>query len=88
MDARDLVLDGNAAAGLLQEVFSADVTAAEGTCGGCGATDLVGALVAYTQAPGLVIRCRQCEAVLIRIVTDGRRHWVDLSGLRTLQLGG
>ena len=31
-------LDGNAAAGELSKVFAADITAAEGRCGSCGAT--------------------------------------------------
>ena len=31
-----LPLDGNAAAGLLRELFALDVTAAEVTCGRCG----------------------------------------------------
>ena len=34
-----LTLDGNAVAGLLAEIFGADVTTARGTCDGCGAVD-------------------------------------------------
>jgi hypothetical protein len=80
-----LRLDGNAAAGLLQEVFAAEVTTAVGTCDGCGAVDAVGAVHVY-RAAGTVLRCPHCEAVLMKIVSAGERTWVDLRGLRTLQL--
>jgi uncharacterized protein DUF6510 len=32
----ELMLDGNAVAGLLQEVFAVEITTAIGTCDGCG----------------------------------------------------
>jgi hypothetical protein len=80
-----LRLDGNAAAGLLQEVFAAEMTTAVGTCDGCGATDAVGAVQVY-QAAGTVLRCPHCEAVLMKIVTDGERIWIDVRGVRTLEL--
>ena len=38
----ELMLDGNAIAGLLQEVFAVEMTTAIGTCGGCGAAAPVG----------------------------------------------
>jgi hypothetical protein len=80
-----LRLDGNAAAGLLQEVFAAEVTTALGTCDGCGATDAVGAVHLYSAA-GTVLRCPHCDAVLMKIVTAGERIWLDLRGLRSLEL--
>jgi Family of unknown function (DUF6510) len=84
MDA--LKLDGNAAAGALQDVFALEVTAAIGTCDGCGAAGAVGELMLYAQAPGLVFRCPECDAVVLRIVTDGTRYWLDARGLRSLEL--
>ena len=83
MDA--LRLDGNAAAGLLYDVFGADVTTASGTCEGCGATDALGAVHVY-QAAGTVFRCPHCNSVLLKIVSDGSRFWVDARGMRTLEL--
>ena len=80
-----LRLDGNAVAGLLSEVFAGEVTTAVGTCDGCGASEAVGAIHVY-RAAGTVLRCPHCEDVLIKIVTDGERIWMDLRGLRTLQL--
>jgi uncharacterized protein DUF6510 len=84
MDA--LKLDGNAAAGALQDVFALEVTAAIGTCDGCGADGAVGELMLYAHAPGLVLRCPHCGAVVLRIVTDGTRYWLDARGLRSLEL--
>jgi Family of unknown function (DUF6510) len=80
-----LKLDGNAAAGTLQDVFAHEVTAAAGTCDGCGAVEPIGALALYAHAPGLVLRCPHCHAVMIRLVTDGERYWLDLRGVRLLE---
>jgi Zn finger protein HypA/HybF involved in hydrogenase expression len=80
-----LRLDGNAAAGILQQVFAFEVTTAVGTCAGCGATDEVGAVHVY-MAAGVVLRCPHCDAVLMRVVDGGTRMWLDLGGLRTLEV--
>jgi Family of unknown function (DUF6510) len=82
----ELKLDGNAAAGLLQQVFAFEITAASGTCDGCGAVEAVGAVAVYAEGPGTVLRCPHCDSVLMKVATDGERYWVDLRGLRTLEL--
>jgi hypothetical protein len=78
-------LDGNAIGGLLREIFAMETTAARGTCAGCGAVNEVGRVDVYVHAPGTVVRCPGCEAVLMRIVRGPGRYWVDLSGLRCLE---
>jgi hypothetical protein len=83
MDA--LMLDGNAVAGLLREVFAVEMTTAMGTCDACGATEAVGALRVFRGA-GIVMRCRHCDNVLVTIVKDGTRVWMAFAGVRTLQL--
>jgi hypothetical protein len=80
----DLVLDGNAAAGILHAVYGAEMTMALGTCDTCATMGPVGAARLYRSA-GLVLRCPQCDAVLMKLVTAGERVWVDSRGLRTLQ---
>jgi len=82
----ELKLDGNAAAGLLQQIFAVEVTTATGTCDGCGAVAAVAELVVYSRGPGTVLRCPHCESVLMKVVTDGARFWVDVRGIRTLEL--
>jgi hypothetical protein len=89
MDDADLRLDGNAAAGLLQEVFAAEMTTAEGTCAGCGATNVLATVHLYVHAPGAVLRCPRCIAMLMCIVSlpDGG-FVVDVSGLRRIRTQG
>jgi hypothetical protein len=86
METRDLRLDGNAIGGLLLDVFGADLTAAGSVCGGCGAHEIVARLDVYVNAPGVVVRCRHCDAVMIRIVQGGGRTWLDLSGTGSLEI--
>jgi hypothetical protein len=83
MDA--LMLDGNAIAGLLQEVFAVEMTTAIGTCTHCGASNAVGAVHVYRGA-GTVLRCPHCDNVLMKIVKDDARAWVDMPGIRTLEI--
>ena len=58
----DLRLDGNAAAGLLQELFAFEITTAITICEGCGRASPVGALLFYGQHLGAVLRCPAAEA--------------------------
>jgi len=78
--------DGNAAAGDLSDVFAFDVTMARTTCAACGDTRPLAELHAYMRAPGSVLRCATCEAVQIRLVRTDRRAWVELTGVRVMQL--
>ena len=77
-------LDGNAIAGLLMEVFGAEMTTAEGTCLHCGARAPVGELAVYLRAPGTVVRCPQCDSVLMVLVQLHGVTCVDLRGLAAL----
>jgi Zn finger protein HypA/HybF involved in hydrogenase expression len=85
-ETREMKLDGNAIGGLLREIFAMEMTTAESTCAGCGAVNAVGRVEVYVQAPGTVVRCPECGAVLMRIVRGRGRYWVDLSGTRCLEL--
>jgi hypothetical protein len=81
----ELMLDGNAIAGLLQQVFAVEMTTAIGTCGRCGTAGPVGTGHLY-QGAGIVLRCPHCNNVLAKIVTNDSQVWIDLQGIRTLQL--
>jgi Family of unknown function (DUF6510) len=82
----DRRLDGNAAAGMLGEIFPFDVTMVQTLCAGCGSLEQVGAQTVYADAPGVVVRCVHCESVLIRVVHGGGRYWLDLRGVVCLQI--
>ena len=79
-------LDGNAIGGVLAEIFGTEMTVAVGVCGSCGSMGRVAELHVYMRAPGIVARCAECESVLLKIVQAERRTWLDLSGLRTMQI--
>jgi hypothetical protein len=78
-------LDGNAIGGLLHEVFGVEMTAATERCGNCGDIRLLAETVVYLDAPGTVVRCRSCTAVLMVVVRRAEMNCVDLSGLAALE---
>jgi hypothetical protein len=86
MTVEERVLDGNAAGGLLLELFGVDLTAAPCMCGGCGAREEVARLDVYVDCPGVVIRCRHCRNVMITIVRGPQRTWIDLRGTSMMEL--
>jgi hypothetical protein len=77
-------LDGNAIGGLLLDVFGTEMTTATGRCGSCGTASIVAELAVYLWAPGTVVRCRACCAVLMVFVQAHGTNCVDLSGLADL----
>ena len=79
------MLDGNAVAGLLQEMFAADMTTTTGACARCGAREPVGASHLYRGA-GIVLRCPHCDNTLAAIVTGEGRVWMTFQGIRALEL--
>jgi hypothetical protein len=81
----DVVLDGNAAAGLLQEIFVSDITVARIECAACGSVAAVGSLRLYAAQMGAVLRCRHCEGILMRAVHTPHDRWLEMTGTRSLR---
>jgi Family of unknown function (DUF6510) len=79
-------LDGNALGGALGELFAVDVTAAVGQCASCGTSGVIGQARVYSNAPGMIARCPACDEVLVRLVRNEDRAWLDLRGISCLQL--
>ena len=77
-------LDGNAAAGLLREIFGKEMTTAAATCASCGTVAPIGESDLYLGGPGTVIRCRTCTGILIVITQVRGVHCVDLMGMKAL----
>jgi hypothetical protein len=77
-------LDGNAIAGLLQNLFGRDMTTASGVCTHCGSERVLAECRVYVRAPGVVVRCRTCDGVLAVFVEKNGLHCVDLQGLRVV----
>ena len=79
-------LDGNAAAGTLQAIFPFDMTLVQATCVGCGATNAIGATAAYIHGMWTIVRCSSCDTALIRLAEVKGRFFLDLLGMRVLQI--
>jgi hypothetical protein len=79
------MLDGNAVAGLLREVFATEMTTAISTCGRCGAKEVIGAAHVY-QGAGAVLRCPHCDEALVKIVRGDDRMWIAFPGVETLEV--
>jgi hypothetical protein len=86
MTIDEQALDGNAAGGILGQIFAFEMTTAEVICAHCDTTGPIGAASVYTTAMGTIVRCVGCGEALIRIAHGPQRYWLDFSGTRLLQL--
>jgi hypothetical protein len=83
-----LRLDGNAAAGMLEEIFTFEVTSAHCTCAGCGRTAPLGALLLYGGEMGIILRCPECGRAELRVARHGGpggQYCIDMQGMKTLR---
>jgi hypothetical protein len=83
---RELMLDANATAGLLYDIFGAEMTASPTECAHCGREGEIGTLLAFTHGPGIVLRCSGCENVVMRIVQTTEAIILDARGAVYLKL--
>jgi len=82
----ELVLDGNAAAGLLGEIFSVEATAAIARCAACGNEAALATARVYSHGPGVVMRCPGCAAPIMRFAHVRGRLVADLRGVGMLTI--
>jgi hypothetical protein len=85
-ESGDRRLDGNAAGGVLREVFAVDPTTAVSTCVHCGSPALLGAHLVYADAPALVVRCPSCMQVVLRCASDAAGLRLEMTGIRLLRV--
>jgi hypothetical protein len=81
----DAHVDGNAVGGIMWDVFGREMTDARGACRECGAVNALGALIVFTRAPGDVMRCPSCGAVVLVLVRLPAGPRVNLVALRWVQ---
>jgi hypothetical protein len=79
-------VDGNALGGVLGDLFAADLTLATTTCAGCRTEAPLATIHVYLDAPGAVARCPGCDTVLLRLVRNETRAWLDLTGMKVLEV--
>jgi hypothetical protein len=82
----ELMLDGNAVAGLLREVFALEMTACPCQCASCGREGPIGTLLAFVHGPGVVLRCPGCEQVVLRLLARAGSLTLDARGAARVQL--
>jgi hypothetical protein len=80
-------LDGNAAAGTLEEIFNFEMTMAVAACGHCGIEGPLGAAMLHAHGMGMVLRCSACDHTLMRMARIRGTYHLDLSGMSRLVLG-
>jgi uncharacterized Zn finger protein len=79
----ELHTDGNAIAGILEEVFCAEMTAARRVCASCRRENPVGSHLLYESA-GFVLRCPSCGDVAAAIVALPNEYAVSIRGTWTV----
>jgi hypothetical protein len=77
---QSLMLDGNALAGLLQELFDAEMTVAPIECASCGHNGEMGGLWAFVESPGYILRCPDCQNIIMRIAVTPQQVFLDARG--------
>lgn len=82
----ELMVDGNAVAGELDQIFGRDMTMAVMRCAGCGADSIMATLMAFVRGPGVVLRCPSCESVIARIVETPTATYLDARGAVYLRM--
>jgi hypothetical protein len=83
---RELMLDANATAGLLYEIFGVEMTAQPTECANCGNEGEIGELLAFVHGPGIILRCSTCENVVLRVVQTPDEIILDARGAVYLRL--
>ncbi len=81
-----LMLDANAVAGPLREIFNLEMTVSVAECARCGSQGQVGTLLAFMRGPGIVLRCPKCENIVLRITRTPGRIYLDARGAAYLSL--
>ncbi|MGE5801858.1 MAG: DUF6510 family protein [Gemmatimonadota bacterium] len=86
MQIEELRLDGNAAGGILREVFAHEMTNALARCVGCGSEARIAELLEYGHPMGVVLRCPNCDTAELRIVRTPTFYCVDIAGVQMLTI--
>jgi hypothetical protein len=86
MELDEVRLDGNAAAGLLEEIFAFEVTLARAVCSACAGEHRIAEMTVYALEMGAIMRCPGCDEVMMRVSRLNGECWIDPAGMRTLRI--
>ncbi len=83
------IVDGNAIAGLLADIFSDAVTRITLACGNCGREGPIEEAVVERDPRCAIVRCRSCTHTLLSILVgvDDSSHELRIAGGGVLTLG-
>lgn len=81
-----LMVDGNAVAGQLEQIFGRDMTMTVARCAGCARDAAMGALLAFMRGPGVVLRCPACQNAIARIVETPTAIYLEARGAAYLRM--
>jgi hypothetical protein len=81
-----LMVDGNAIAGQLEQIFGHDMTTAVARCAGCATDAMIASMMAFVRGPGAVLRCPSCQSVIARIVETPTATYLDARGAMYLRM--
>ena len=81
-----VVVDGNAAAGMLADVFAGDVTSIVGVCAGCGSIAPLAEAVVEIDEVAAIIRCRGCTHTLATVLRGEAGTRIVIGMLRELKV--
>jgi endogenous inhibitor of DNA gyrase (YacG/DUF329 family) len=85
-DPVNLMLDGNALAGLMHELFDVEMTIAPVECATCGRYSELGSLWLFAESPGYVLRCPACQNIVIRLSITPDQVFLDARGAAYIQI--
>jgi hypothetical protein len=85
-EAQSLMLDGNAVAGLLHELFDTEMTIVVLECASCGRVGEMGSLWAFVESPGYVLRCPDCQNIMMRMTVTPDQVYLDARGAAYLRI--
>ena len=78
-------VDGNAAGGLLLEIFGREMTTARATCRYCAQEAALADAVAEVDDAGVILLCRGCDHTLLTYLRSERERTLTIGGLTGLR---
>ncbi len=85
-DIQSRMLDGNALAGLLHDLFDVEMTIASVECVSCGRLGEMGSLWAFVESPGYILRCPDCQNIILRMTVTPDEVFLDGRGAAYLRI--
>ncbi|WP_455905024.1 DUF6510 family protein [Microbacterium sp.] len=78
-------VDGNAAGGILLEVFGRDMTSARAACAHCDREAELADAIAELDPAGVILLCRGCGRTLLTCLRVDGRYSLDVGALSRLE---